>query len=235
MGKNSKKQFGKDFNEINYEKYVPIIEVDLPAGKLYKIYITKMITEPSKYDEMCTVLSSCNDGDKVEVHLTTPGGYLDSANRIVSHLTSTNAETLAVLSGCVASAGTLITLACDNAVMTPYSTFMIHNYSGGAYGKGHELEADINHMQKIYKEMTADSYQHFLSKKEIKTVIKGGDYYFDMDEFNTRWDKVLKAREVELAGYQAEYRDAELEMLKTTLDEAGYIVTPKAKKKKTKK
>jgi ATP-dependent protease ClpP protease subunit len=53
---------------------------------------------------------------------------------IAAAIKHSKAKVIGQLSGTVASAGTLITMACDEIVVTPHLSFMIHNYSGGMAG-----------------------------------------------------------------------------------------------------
>ena len=39
----------------------------------------------------------------------------------------------------------------DRRVIYPYSDFMFHNYSGGAFGKGGNLETKVKHSAKTIK------------------------------------------------------------------------------------
>jgi len=228
-----KKSMAYELEAAMYDKYVPIVCNRKEDGThQYKIYLTKEIAEPFHYDELCTMLSSCMPGDTVEMHLTTPGGWLDTANRIISHLLDTEAETTAVICGEAASAGTMITLACDNAIISNHSTFMIHFYSGGVGGKGHEIKASANHYNDVYPKWYKECYRGFLTPKEINKVIKGKDYYFDAEQFLDRWKNVLAMRDAELSTLQQENEARNLSALLQAVDSAGYKVKPKKKAKK---
>ena len=64
---------------------------------------------------------------------------------------------------------------------------MVHNYSGGTAGKGHEIVDYINFSDKSLKETFASIYEGFLSKKELDEVIKGKDMWFTANDVRQRW------------------------------------------------
>ena len=72
---------------------------------------------------------------------------------------------------------------------------MIHNYSGGAQGKAHEIEAQIKfdktNMPRFFKSV----YKHFLTDRELGKVLKGDDIYLNAEEVTVRWEKRKQYRE----------------------------------------
>jgi ATP-dependent protease ClpP protease subunit len=113
-----------------WENYVPII-----SDKNHTtVYLTDTIDEPSCYNELCFRLKSASPAEVFTLVINTPGGILDSAMMIVDALKTTQAHTIAQISGTVASAGTIITLACKDLDIADHTAFMIHNYSGGLVG-----------------------------------------------------------------------------------------------------
>lgn len=111
---------------------VPII-VDKDA-KSIKVYLTGPIEEPCLYNELCYLLETADSDTTVDIFLNTPGGIIDSAFMIANAIISSKAKVIGHLSGTVASAGTLISMVCNDLQITPHVSFMIHNYSGGMAG-----------------------------------------------------------------------------------------------------
>lgn len=108
-----------------WDKHVPIV---IDSGDIH-IYITDEIIDPANYNEVYHILNNATSRDRVFIYLNTPGGYLDTAYMLVNAIKDCSASTQATLTGTVASAGTIIALACDFVVAKPHSAFMIHNYS----------------------------------------------------------------------------------------------------------
>lgn len=116
-----------------WDNYVPIKE----DRNTFHVYINDVIEGASTYNELYYKLRTASENDTFELYICTPGGLLDAALTLVNELKLTKAHTRAHISGTVASAGTIITLACKEVVVAPHTAFMIHNYSGGLHGKGY--------------------------------------------------------------------------------------------------
>lgn len=166
-----------------WSNYVPII-----SDKNHTtVYLTDTIDSPNYYNELCFKLKSASPAEVFTLVINTPGGILDSAMMIVDALKTTKAKTIAQISGTVASAGTIITLACSEVIIADHTAFMIHNYSGGLVGKGHELKAHQEFVDANLNKSFTSLYGGFLTPTEIKKVIDGKDYWMDKDEVLTRF------------------------------------------------
>ncbi len=114
-----------------WDRPVPIIRSD----KLVNAYISDNIRDPYNFDELChTLMYDTHDGDRVNLHINTPGGMIDSANQICFAMDCSPATVIGYLTGTVASAGTMIAMHCDDLVVADGVNFMIHNYSSGIVG-----------------------------------------------------------------------------------------------------
>jgi ATP-dependent protease ClpP protease subunit len=111
---------------------VPII-IDR-KNKTIAAYLSGPVEDPHLYNELCYELLAAPKDYTATLYLNTPGGVVDTAFMIAAAIKHSKAKVIGQLSGTVASAGTLITMACDEIVVTPHLSFMIHNYSGGMAG-----------------------------------------------------------------------------------------------------
>lgn len=153
------------------------------------VYLTDGIEEPGYYNELCHMLRTAHEGDTVALHINTPGGMVDSAFMIIDAIKASRATVTGYLTGTVASAGTMIALACHEIVAADHLSFMIHNYSAGMMGKGHEMKARQEFMDKSLNEAFKAFYRGFLSDKEMTEVIDGKDIWIGKDEVIKRWTK----------------------------------------------
>ena len=167
-----------------FDNDVPIVKVD---DNIIRVYITTDIGDPWMYNELVHILDTAKFNQTVEFVINTNGGQLRSASMIMDAIRNTNATTVALLSGTVASAGTMVALSCDELVVGNYLEFLIHLYSGGIYGKGQELKAQQNFEEKQIERMFKDVYGGFLTDEELDVVISGSDLYFDEQEVLRRW------------------------------------------------
>ena len=168
-----------------FDNYVPMIT----NKHTTTVYLTDVIEAPPLYNELCYKLDNASPAEEFFIYINTPGGILDAAIMTVNSIKNTAANTTARLSGTVASAGTIISLACKNVEVADHTAFMIHNYSGGLFGKGHELKAHQEFVDANLNKSFSSFYEGFLTPAEIKRVIDGKDYWMNKDEVLSRLDR----------------------------------------------
>jgi len=192
------KTLNKAKKKSEWDEYVPVV-YDKTDNTVHA-YITDSIDVPSEYNKLCYILDSAKKSDKFTLHINTPGGMVDSALMLINSIKNSKATVKARLSGTVASAGTIISLSCDTLEVSPHTSFMIHNYSSGMQGKGHEMKAYQNfidaNLNKAFKAM----YSGFLTDTEMDEVIEGKDLWINSDEVAERWQNVLEFRKGEKSG-----------------------------------
>ena len=178
----------EDKNEYRsvWDKPVPIIEVD---KKLYRVYLLTEIYEPVNYGELVELMQDLDESVTIEWYMNTPGGNLDSAITVMDEIKKCKAKMVAKLSGTVASAGTMLTMAMDEIEIAPYTSFMIHNYSVGLSGKGKELKTQQAFMEKETAKLFKEVYRGFLTAAELKRVLNDQDIWMGKEEVETRWKK----------------------------------------------
>jgi ATP-dependent protease ClpP protease subunit len=165
-----------------WEDYVPIIE----SGKTYKVFLTDIIEAPSAYNQLVYLLQTAEHYHTIELYLNNGGGVIDSAFYIRDAILNTDAHVVAYLSGTVASAATIIALSCDAVVCSKYLSFMIHNYSTGASGKGHEIKAYQNFTDRELNKAFREIYNGFLTDDEMTKIIDGADMWLSTSEVEHR-------------------------------------------------
>lgn len=170
-----------------WDRPVPIT-YDSALG-LYNCYVTGDIVDPYAYNEVCYVLEQAAEGETVYLHINTYGGHIDSAFKILSSIKRSKAKVIARCTGTVASAGTIIALSCHDMEVEDFTSFMIHNYSTGTQGKGHEIVDYINFTDKDLKKTFTQIYQGFLTTREINEIIKGKDMWLSAEDTRKRWYK----------------------------------------------
>lgn len=178
---------------------VPIVIND--RTNVVTAYLSGPISTPEVYNELCYLLHTADDKRVFTLFINTPGGVIDAAIMLSAAIKASAAMVVCHLSGTVASAGTLIALSCDKIVTTPHLSFMVHNYSGGMSGKGHEMRArqefTDTHLNSAFKSF----YSGFLDESEMQSVIDGSDMWMNTGEVEARLlkrDKYLEELNEEL-------------------------------------
>ncbi len=173
------------------EKPTRVWDLDVPIvidGNTIHVYLTTSIDEPMMYNELCFLLENADEDTTVNLYLNTPGGIIDSAFMITNAIKKSKATVIGNLAGTVASAGTLIAMACNKLVVNPHVSFMIHNYSGGMAGKGHEMKARQKFTDDHLNEAFNYYYSGFLTEDEREKVIEGTDIWMTTPEVLERWE-----------------------------------------------
>ena len=164
---------------------VPVVT----KGSVTQAFLSSASEDPSEYNELCFLLRTAEEDTTVILHLNTPGGIIDSAFMIADAITNSKANVVARLSGTVASAGTIIAMACDDVETSSHLSFMIHNYSGGMAGKGHEMKARQKFTDDHLNDAFKDFYAGFLDEQEMDKVIEGTDLWMGKAEVAERWEQ----------------------------------------------
>jgi len=183
------------------------------------IYISGAIGDPGEYIEEIQTLKEAEQGDEVNLFINTEGGSVHTAVQIITAITNCKANVVGHIEGICHSAGTYLFLSCDEWVVNPHCMMMIHNYSGGSYGKGEELVDGVLGTHLWITEMMHNIYETFLTPKEIKQVIKGKDIYLTSSQILERLPRLLEARELEDEIAQEEAMKLLAKQLKQTLAE----------------
>jgi len=161
---------------------------------LYEYYISGEITSPEDYIGIFDEIRHAREDDEIRIYLNTYGGNLYTAIQFMRVLSETNALVTCSVEGACMSAGTLIFLNADVFEVTPHSSFMIHNYSGGTMGKGSEMHAQIVHEKKWSEKLFKEVYEDFLTNKEIDEILAGRDLWMEVEEVAERMNKRIAAR-----------------------------------------
>ena len=153
---------------------------------IHHFYITDEIGEVEKYLDMIHTLKTCDEQDTVFIYLNTPGGNLNTAIHIINAIRQSIGSVITCIESEVCSAGTMIFLAGDKHIINDNCTFMIHNYSHGVIGMGHEVLSKVKYTEKYFKKFAKDIYGGFLTDDELEIVINGGDIWMESDDVRSR-------------------------------------------------
>ncbi len=201
--------------------------------KIHHFYISEGIGAPDKYIDMIHKIRMAGPEETVCIHLNSPGGSIDTGVQLINAMRASQANIVASVESEACSLATMIFLAADEMVVHDDCIMMFHNFTAGAYGKGHELKANVKGVSDWIEAFMRRLYVPFLTEKEFERLLKGEDFWMQSDEIRNRLAKMVAAMEKELKA-----KARELKALEKQLDEeTKKKVTKKkvAKKKVTKK
>jgi len=111
-------------------------------------------------DEVRQALDDLGDVSEIHLHINTPGGDYFEAVAMSNLLANHKAKTVAIVDGLAASAGSLLTVTCDERVMGRGSEVMIHDASMIAYGNADAFRSAAETLDKVSGDL-ASTYATF--------------------------------------------------------------------------
>ena len=123
-------------------------------------------------------LSLINNIDPIPIllHINSEGGEVAAALSVVDSIINCKVPIYSIIEGNVASAATLISIVCHKRKITKNAMMLIHQVSGGIWGKMSEFEDEMKNMtlanntiKKLYKKYTkiTDQKLEKILKKDI--------------------------------------------------------------------
>lgn len=171
--------------------------VNKPVAMMHDIYISGPLESPEKLCAEFDHVRSLGPNDQLNLKINSTGGDLFTAIQWLTVLAETEATIVAYIEGACMSAATMIMLSADAYQINPHSMIMLHNYSGGSMGKGHEMAAQLEFERKWSKAFLKDVYKDFLTQKEIDSIWNGTDLWMTGAECADRLNKRQAKRDRE--------------------------------------
>lgn len=155
-------------------------------------YFYEDIGDPVDYCELIHALDHAAHGETISLHFATDGGDMESALVILHAIMRTNAHVIGYADGGVASAGTIIFLACHEHIVAPFAHFLFHDGTYGHSGmKFNESLKQANAISELYASLAYSVYGQFFDNEEIDRILEGVDCYLTSDEMRRRIEKAI--------------------------------------------
>lgn len=158
-------------------------------AKTYDLYLNDAIGGPNDYIEWNQLLRRAGPHDVVYIHINSYGGQINTAIQMIRAIRESEATVVTSIEGACMSAATMIFLQGDMCEVSDHSQFMVHTYSGGFWGKGSDINAQVMHDTSWIMSLMKDVYAGFFSDAEIKDIIEGKDFWCNPDEVIDRLQK----------------------------------------------
>jgi len=197
------------------------------SGQVFRemdIYISDEFQEPLQYCEMIHVIRSATPNDTIRIHLNTPGGRLDTGVQLISAIRSTEAKVITVLDGVAHSMGALLFLCGHEMIVHDHCQLMFHTYSGGVMGKGSDIRGQTEATEDWFSEIAYDICYPFMTRNEIKRMLKGEDFWFQTAAVEQRLEKMFDILNKERLAEIAKAEENEINQMIAILAERGLMV-----------
>lgn len=126
------------------------------------------------FRELKRNLESVNITPKpIYLHINSYGGYLDDAWTAVDFIKGSKIPIHTIVEGRVASSASLMSIVGERRYMTKHSRILIHQLSGGMWGKMEELEDAIKDCKEAMRDITKLYLEHTnMTRNEIREQLK---------------------------------------------------------------
>lgn len=94
-------------------------------------------------------LNAVDDKKEITILINSPGGYVYDGLGIIDVMANVKCPIKTIVVGKAMSMGALIALCGDKRSAYPNSTIMLHQVSGGTWGKFEDVEVDYQEMKRI--------------------------------------------------------------------------------------
>jgi ATP-dependent protease ClpP protease subunit len=160
-----------------------------PKHKRYRVYIGRFFELKKGLHAVFNELREAKESDYLEFMINSGGGFVQEGMQFYNIIQEKfNGRTVAYLDNYGYSMGAMLFSMANKRVIYPYSDFMYHNYSGGAFGKGGELKARVDHnherLNDFFHKMIVG--QGFLSEDEYQQMLVGQDFWMGAKELCKR-------------------------------------------------
>lgn len=189
-----------DSNEQVVVKFTPEANFQLPQVSLLQFYkdlneriywITDEIDEGLL--DLVSKIMDWNRDDKnipknerkpIRLCINSIGGNLEIARVLVSIIEISETPIIGVAMGVVASAASMIFLACHRRLALANSTYLLHKGSiHGVSGNYEEVKRSMQDYEKTVNELVSFYITHTqYSEEEVKNKLNSGDWYLYNDE-----------------------------------------------------
>lgn len=170
-----------------------------PIAQVHEFYLSGEIESSENYIEWFQTIRHATENDIIKIYINSPGGDAFTAIQFIRALQESDAVIIMSVEGMCASAATMIFLQGDSFEVSEHSVWMIHSYSSGIAGKGHEIHSQAMFDRSWSEKMLREIYKDFLTEHEITRVLDGADLWMASEDvierLKSRSEKMKKEAE----------------------------------------
>jgi ATP-dependent protease ClpP protease subunit len=189
------KDMNKDILKLLQGDKEPFAVFSAPISQVHRVTIDEEFRDVSQFAELVDTLETAQEGDVVQIRLSTVGGALHAIIPLINAMKHTEAFIHVHVESDTASAGTMIMALAHNLYVNEYATIMYHNVQYGAFGHGGNVEAQVKHITSGSKKLIRDVYEGLLTPNEIARLEDGLELYMTGEECMDRFFARQQARQ----------------------------------------
>ena len=184
----SKTRATNEDDDFDGPQMLPFVKRSFAISQV-NICLDEPIVDPKYYRAVISEMQTLGEHDTVNVTFATNGGNASGMVCLIEAFRNTSATVSGAIIGDCHSAGSILAMNCDQIYVAPYASMMIHNISYGYAGKDADVMGMVSHTSAWSKKLIKETYEGFLTEKEIEEVISGKEFWLDSDQIKERFDK----------------------------------------------
>lgn len=189
----------------------------------FTVWFTNSIEDVSFYDHVLHLLYMAEEGDVIDLMISSYGGSLDTLLALRSAIGVSQAQVTGHLLANASSAAGMLLLSCHNFVVNEFATFHAHTASYGSYGKTDDVKSQVDFITKQTEEIVRSVYRFILDDTEIQKLLDGKEFYFDHREISSRLQhreqKRMEEAQEEAVQQMKEFEEATFDYSELPLEE----------------
>lgn len=163
----------------------------------YDIYIDEEIKDIPYYRQALQIIRGAAEGDLIRIHISSPGGNLNSAVVLRNAILDCQADVVAIIEAEAYSAASLLALSCPSIEVKPYATMMCHSASFGSAGSVQNVRDHVEFTGRHAESIMEEVYNKFLTPEEFQELKKGCELWFDYKQINERLENMFNQEDSE--------------------------------------
>lgn len=153
------------------------------------ISIDEDIREPKYYRHVLSRISDLEEGDCVELTISSHGGSVDGAISIINALNRTDAHTVAFIDGIAASAASLIAFSCQEIIVSENAQAMLHSAHGVIGGTMANTASYSAFMDAELRKLMTKVYLGYLTEEELDQMFMGREVWHNAEQIVERLER----------------------------------------------
>ena len=149
----------------------------IPGFTVYKLFIGDFGGDVIGMQRIINKLQEAGPEDMLEIHIASDGGEVDDLIQLYNLCNSVFYKRVVTYVSHAYSAGAWTFLMGNERVLYEHSSLMWHSYSGGFGGKRQDLLDRVEHEDARLERFLMGTLSPYFSKKEIRKMNKGKDYW----------------------------------------------------------
>lgn len=160
------------------------VDKHIETKQNYRIFVSKFSEDNNNLHDVWDTLLKAGKNDTLELRISSPGGYVTECQMFVNLAKNKfKGRTTTYIDSHASSAGAFTFSIGDKRVIYENSRLMYHNFSGGYDGNYQKMkdriDFDKKHIIGFLTSTLKIGKKGFLTKKELKKMVKGKEFWFD--------------------------------------------------------